>query len=778
MILNIAHAATCASGRWQNKKMTWEDFLDDLREPVRTPETIAEYLAMTKDEQGKIKDVGGFVGGYLIGGRRRKDTVKFRQLVCLDVDHGSVDTWLAFRLIGFAGAMYSTHKHTPEDPRLRILVPLNRPASPEEYECVARVIAGWLGIDDFDDTTYQPSRLMYYPSAAKDGEFLFDQTEGPFVNVDDTLAELPDWTDPTTWPMSDREAAKRKEHARADKAEDPTAKEGIVGAFCRAFPISEAIARFIPEVYTEATEGRYTFAGGSTAGGLVTYNDLFAYSHHATDPCGDRLVNAFDMVRLHLFGHEDDSAKEGTTASRMPSFQKMGELAAELPEVKREIRRPTASADDFEDEGWEYWEDLLQLDKNGKIRPTIHNVHLILTEAPEFARAFGFNDFEKREVATKPLPWHRGGGAYPRELTDVDDAELRRYLEKEYGIKSGTAISDGLLIAVHENKFHPVRRYLEALEWDGVPRLDTLFINRFDVEDTPYARAVTRKALVAAVARIFSPGCKYDYALTLVGGQGLGKSSTFEALGGAWFSDSLSSINGKDALEQLQGAWIIELGELASLRRAEVDAVKHFITQRKDRYRVAYGKRVEEFPRQCVFFATTNERDFLRDVTGNRRWWVLDCRAEEMQCEPMTREEVNQVWAEAVARYQEGEALYLPKDLDKVAKEIQDDHLEKDDRAGIIGEYLDRKLPTNWDELDPQQRRIWLEGTAEGEVVRTQVSAAEIWVECLGKNAADMKRPDSLELGRIMKSFRDWSPVTPRRVKHYGTVRAFARKSL
>lgn len=775
MILNIAHAASCDTGRWQNKKMSWEDFLDDLREPVRTSETIAEYLAMTKDEQGKIKDVGGFVGGYLIGGRRRKDTVKFRQLVCLDVDFGSVDTWLAFRLIGYAGAMYSTHKHTPEDPRLRILFPLNRPATPEEYECVARIVAGWLGIDDFDDTTYQPERLMYYPSAAKDGEYLFDQAEGPVINIEDTLAELADWTDPTTWPMSEKAASKLKDRTRAAKAEDPTEKEGIVGAFCRAFTITEAIERFIPNVYSEADDGRFTFAGGSTGGGLVVYGDKFAYSHHNTDPCGDRLVNAFDMVRLHLYGEQDESAKEGTPASKMPSFQAMGELAAGIPEVKREITsRPKGDhADDFDD----YWEDELQLDKNGKIRPTIHNVNLIVTRAPEFRGAFGYNEFEHREVALRALPWERGGGVYPRALEDVDDSELRMWLEYEYGVKASGAISDGLLISVRRNKFHPVRDYLERLEWDGVERLDRLFIERFDIEDTTYARAVTRKTLVAAVARIYQPGVKFDYALTLVGGQGIGKSSTLEALGGAWFSDSLNSINGKEALEQLQGSWIIELGELAGLRRAEVDAVKHFISQRKDRYRVAYGKRVEEFPRQCIFLGTTNENDFLRDVSGNRRWWVLTCRAQEIQCEQLDREQVAQIWAEAKHRYQAGETLYLDRELEAVAREIQDQHLEKDDRAGMIGEYLERLLPKGWEDRDPGSRRVWLEGTETGTEARQFVSTAEIWVECLGKNIADMKRPDSLEIGRIMKSFREWIPISPRRVKHYGKVRCYEKST-
>ena len=319
--LDIATASTSRAAKWQNKRTEWIDLVAALEDTERTAETVKQYFSYTKDKQDKIKDVGGFVGGYLKGGLRRNGHVEFRQIVSLDVDFGGVEVWESFKVLEAAGVMYSTHKHTPEVPRLRIVFPLDRKVDADEYEAVARMVASWLGIDHFDDTTYQPTRMMYYPSTSKDGEYLYDYTDAPFMSVDGVLEEYNDWTDPTTWPVSSRVKDKAK-HARGDKMEDPTEKEGIIGAFCRAFTVSEAITEFLEDVYEPAPEmgpDRYTYAGGSTAGGLVVYDDLLAHSHHSTDPAGGRSCNAFDLVRLHKFGDLDDG-REIKDITRVPSY--------------------------------------------------------------------------------------------------------------------------------------------------------------------------------------------------------------------------------------------------------------------------------------------------------------------------------------------------------------------------------------------------------------------------------------------------------------------------
>ena len=169
-----------------------------------------------------------------------------------------------------------------------------------------------------------------------------------------------------------------------------------------------------------------------------------------------------------------------------------------------------------------------------------------------------------------------------------------------------------------ERLYHPIKNYLSALKWDGVERLDTLLVDYLGAEDTPYVRAVTRKTLVAAVARIYRPGTKFDSILVLNGSQGIGKSTLFSKLGGSWYSDSLSISDMKDktAPEKLQGYWILELGELAGIKKMDVETVKSFITRTDDKYRQSYGVSVESHPRSCIIVGTTNsDGGFLRDIT-------------------------------------------------------------------------------------------------------------------------------------------------------------------
>lgn len=792
--LDIATASTRRAAKWQNKRATWQDIVNTLSQTERTPETLKQYFSYTKDRQDEIKDVGGFVGGYLREGRRKKGYVDYRQIVSLDVDYGDLDLWINYGLLEYAGCMYTTHKHRPEDPRFRIVFPLNRKVSPDEYEAIARVVASWLGIDDFDDTTYQPTRLMYYPSTSKDGEFIFNYSDGPIMDADEVLAELPDWRDPTTWPVSSR-VKDTIRPSKVDKVEDPEDKGGIVGAFCRAYSMYEAIAEFLEDVYTpceELGEDRYSLIGASTSGGLVIYDNKLAFSHHATDVTSGKLCNAFDLVRLHKFADLDDKVKGDTEVTKLPSYKAMADFAGKLGPVKKEIvrQRREVAADDYDEledqarekAGNDDWVEELETEgKQGKIKNTISNVVLILQNDDNLKGCFGFNEFEQRETATKALPWDRPGIKYPRPLCDADDAELRLYLERCYEVTSKGQITDGLTVVVKGNSYHPVRDYLDAVSWDGTERLDTLFIDLFGTPDTPYTRAVTRKAFTAAVSRIYNPGCKYDYVLVLVGDQGVGKSTTLAKMGGDWFSDSVPTLVGKEALESIQGSWLIELGELAGLRKAEVDAVKHFISKREDRYRVAYGKRVEHFPRRCVFFGTTNEEDFLRDVTGNRRFWVVNCKGGKGRLDfktYLTPVVVAQLWAEAKERLAQREPLYLAEEgLEEEARVIQDKHLEKDERSGLISEYLERLLPKNWDDLDPYQRRNWLADDKNvGTEERRSVCILEIWAECLGKDPNSITRRDSIELGRIMKTIKGWTPYgSTLKFKHYGNQKAYVR---
>ena len=783
--LDVALGNSRKTKTWKNQPTKWSELLDRLATTTRTPETVAEYKAMGRDQQSEIKDVGGFVGGYCNGGNR--SDIRHRSILCLDADFADADLWPDWELLyGHAAAVYSTHKHTPDKPRLRLVIPLARNVEPDEYMAIGRRVAYTLGIDKFDDTSYQPRRLMYWPSTSRDGEYIFKYTDGPMLDPDEVLATYHDWRDVSAWPTSSREAAQPKK--AASKQKDPLEKGGLVGAFCRAYyPIDEAIAAFVPTYQPCDEPNRYTYTEGSTAAGVVIYEDgKFSYSFHGTDPASGQTVNAWDLVRLHLFSELDvDCAPDAPTNSR-PSYRAMTELAAKDKRVTAQIvedRAADALADfdvvpEEQPKTAENWREKLRITDKGAIAQTIENVVIILRHDPKLAGRLALNEMEHNIVVRADLPWRAVKGA--SQWVDADDAALRYYLERVYGLTGKDRIFDAVNVVASENKYHPVRDYLDGCAWDGVPRVETLLVDYLGAEDNAYTRAVTRKALVAAVARIYRPGCKFDYMLTIRGQQGLGKSALIAKLGGRWFSDTFSTLQGKEAYEQVLGVWIMEVGELAGMRKAEAETIKLYISKQVDRFRPAYGRRLQEFPRQCIFIGTTNETQFLRDTTGNRRFWVVDTPNEPARemWEELTEDTVKLIWAEAVELYKKGEALYLPRSLEAVARKVQEAYEEENPRAGIIADYLDRRLPAGWDGMDLYARRAFLESEAEGVTDRQNVCILEIWAEALGGNPDRLDRYAIKEIRDIMTGIPGWQREKDKTltIKPYGRQRYYKRR--
>lgn len=799
----ISTANSRKSMTWKNSEVMWSDFVRKLSETTRTPEAYADYLKMSKKEQGIVKDVGGFVGGSLKGGRRKADAVGWRQVITLDADYVKGEFWPTVEMLfDNACLVYSTHSHRPDKQKVRLVIPLSRTVSAEEYVAVAKRIAADLGIDMFDDTTYEPHRLMYWPSTASDAEFLFEFQDAEWLDPDTMLARYVDWRDPMEWPESSRQ--KQVQKRMADKQGDPHGKAGMVGAFCRAYSIEEAIDNFLQDEYTPHSEGRYTFNEGSTAGGLVLYDDgKFAYSHHGTDPVSGMLVNAFDLVRLHMFNALDDDAKEGTPISRMPSTLAMSKMAQNDGLVKQMIveNRLAEAELDFGDEIDDNlieespsgvtkknnnWMKRLTIRKDGGFEDTRTNLLLILENDPNLKGRFALNEFAQRALIRKDLPWRKAEG--PNDFfNDYDESGLRNYLERVYEISSVLKTQDAMAQVFHSNKYHPVREYLNGLTWDGVERLETLLIDTLGAEDSELNRTVTRKTFAAAVARVMNPGCKMDYMLTLVGAQGLGKSSLFGRLGGEWFSDSLSSVTGKDAYEQLQGAWIVEMAELSASRKADIEATKHFLTKQVDRFRVAYGRHVSDFPRQCIFIGTTNDVEFLRDQTGNRRFWVMPVGKQDVKkpWHSLTKEEIDQIWAEAVQCFNDGEKLYLSTEMEKEMWEIQKGHSEESPLFGPIQEHLERLVPENFNDLTLQQRQEFYSGmmiTDEvGTVKRDRVCALEIWLELLNGRPEKFPMMDRREINSILRQMPGWKQHDGNKAGHLrfgpeiGTQRAYVR---
>ena len=323
---------------WQPLTMMLSELWARLQTPARGTETLAEYLNMKKAQQDDLKDVGGFMAGTLNGPRRKANNVTGRDLITLDLDNipacGTENVLRRVEGLGCGYCVYSTRKHSPAGPRLRILLPLDRTASADEYEPLARKMAEYIGIDLCDPTTFEVSRLMYWPSCCSDSQYIYVWKDKPLLSANGLLAQYADWRDCTEWPQVP--GAQNLPTKLAVKQGDPEAKAGVVGAFCRTYDIYRAMEELIPGIYepVETMPGRYTYLGGSTTGGAVIYdNGKFLYSHHATDPCSGKLVNAFDLVRLHRFGDKDDEAQPGTPNNRLPSYQAMCELAVQNADV-------------------------------------------------------------------------------------------------------------------------------------------------------------------------------------------------------------------------------------------------------------------------------------------------------------------------------------------------------------------------------------------------------------------------------------------------------------
>lgn len=785
--LEIATATSRMATRWTNKRVTWSALVNKCSETHRTTETVAQYAAMSRDEQSQRKDIGGFVGGYLKGGKRKNGMTEFKTLATLDIDYGTQDLWDDFTMeFACAAMLYSTHKHTPEKPRYRLVIPFRRKVTPEEYEPLCRKIAATLGINLFDDTTFELPRLFYWPSTSKDGEYVFRFQDGPILDPDEVLAGYTNWRDASEWPMSARE----KERIPRDikKQEDPCAKNGIIGAFCRAYTIEEAIDTFLADKYVRtAQEGRYTYSGGSVAGGLVCYEDKFAYSHHETDPASRQLLNAFDLVRVHLYGDRDEGKRTEDT-TRLPSYAAMMEFAAKDGRVKMEAllpgRRATATEDFGEagEDGGDEWVKQLEIGKDGKPKPTTGNIILIMENHPGLKGKLVKDEFSHYNLVEGELPWKRERGPW----SNADDANLRVFLEQDpYGIVSRDKVRDSVSVVYSRHAFNPVRDYLDALQWDGTLRVDTLVSDYLGAPDTPLVRAMTRKQLTAAVARVYEPGCKHDYVLVLTGPEGIGKSTLLNTLGGRWFSDSLNTFEGKDAMELLQPAWLLELSELSALKRSELEGVKQFLSRQVDEYRPAYAERTEKRPRHCVFFGTTNETSFLKGDTGNRRFWVIPTGVTEPHKSVFDgglEGERDQIWAEAVHYYRKGEKRYLPVALEAEARKVQEDFntLSEDPLVGVIREYLERRLPADWEGMTIEQRRAWIrngDDFGDGAVLRRdKVCAAEIIVEVLGKSLNEKSTYDAKTVCAAVRKIEGWEWAgKTMRFGPYGPQKGFVR---
>lgn len=695
--MRVHVASTSRSAKWTPFDVDWTTFVEEkLKNPTVTRELFATYKSLDKDEKQIYKDCGGYIFGVLDKNSRSKKNVISRNAVLLDLDFAQMNVWHELtNKFNFEMVLHSTHSHSSETPRFRLIIPLNRDCTPDEYECVARTVAFNLNMVYFDKTTFQRNRLMYFPSHSIDGEWVFEWQRGDFLDVDLWLSVYTDWRDMASWAYHPDE---RSVHDGTGKTrQDPTTLGGIIGAFNIAYPLEAAIEVFLNEKYRKEESGRYTYLGGTSTSGAVVYEDNWIYSHHSTDPAQGQLMSGFELCMCHL--HEDNLKKAVAWASNLPEVKRITILGGFNVEDSSDGRNGNDNVE---------WLGLLDLDSNGKIQPTDNNLKLIFDNDTNIEGLYRYNEFAQNIYLTRNPVWRNDVGDGDC-IRNKDYPTLRRYLGLKYGLTNRAMIEEHMFATAVDHSYHPIREYISSLEWDGINRLDTALIDYFGVEDNTYTREVLKRMLIGAVMRVFFPGCKHDNTLVLVGPEGSMKSMFIHRLGKNWFSDTFRLSKDNKDYEQLKGKWIIEIGEIDKLSRLEVGEVKAFIVKTEDSYRPAYGHVVEDFPRQCIFIGTTNEDAFLKSENGNRRFYPVTVtngmyerglhKSVKHVWNDLTEYEVDQMWAEAFNLMLIGEGNTLSKESISIIDTKIDDYEEQNVYTGELEIKLKVKVPSNYDNL-------------------------------------------------------------------------------
>ena len=770
--IQISIGGSRKSTTWQTTDMLVSELYAKLAQPVRSNMTMQEYDRLTKAKKSDAKDVGGFVGGSLRDGRRKAHNVNSRDIITLDADNitaGATDMWLK-RLegLGVSYCVYSTRSHREQAPRLRIIIPMVQALAPDAYCFVAREMAYYIDgtMQIFDPTTFQPERLMFWPSVDSDQPYVYAAADKPFL-LPDSWLQGDAWRNMATWrQVPGHEADEAALRAINSVKQPPEEALGIVGIFNRTYSIYDVMDQFLPGVYEPCLalgENRYTYTGGSSAGGAVVYDDHFLYSHHATDPAGGVLCNAFDLVRLHRYPDMDNEVNPRTPMHNRPSYVEMKKYAKTLPGVQETIAADKAAnmdsiyeaaygklapVDDFCDVPMPEGNNTtpkpetppatpagqesvfkpsmlmgqLDMDDRGNYDATINNYRLILENDPQLQGCLWYNQFTGADTCER-LP----GREDPRPVTfgmRTDIAPIVQHLQMVYGIKLNMRY---LELAVAEvlkaHTRHPVREWLETLQWDGVERLDGLLVRTLGAEDTALTRAITRKIVCAVVQRSYFPGSKFDAMLVLVGGQGTGKStlSRILAIRPEWHVDSVPSFNDKKGYEVITGNVVVEVAEMAAYSKTDVRSMKNFITQTSYRYRPAYGDKTLDYPAQCVLIGTTNEKEFLNDPTGGRRYWIVDTEQSKYNIDwaqmNAAQRDIGQIYAEAKHRlFNEHEPLVLPAELEQELQAKQEaEYTERSAWYDEIKAFLDMPVPEDWHEKTLAEKVVYVSNTTEFE---------------------------------------------------------------
>jgi len=439
-------------------------------------------------------------------------------------------------------------------------------------------------------------------------------------------------------------------------------------------------------------------------------------------------LSAMNRLRCEKPGSEDNIRKLAKS------------LCKYSPDARANVLRTAAPDAPSEDGSQSDWQQELIRTKAGTAKALLANAITALRLAPEWADVLSFNEFSRQVRQGRPAPWMR---ATTDQWSDHDDRLTADWLQHQ-GVHVGVDVAGQAVQTVaRDRKFHPVRTYLDSLQWDGQPRLTRWLATYLGVEDSEYSAAVGLRWTRSSVARIYRPGAKVDCCLILEGPQGGKKSTALKTLAGEWFTDEIADLGSKDSALQTQGVWVVEIAELDSMTRTEVSRIKAFMSRATDRFRPPYGKQVIESPRQCVFAGSVNHSTYLRDETGGRRFWPVVCG--EIDVDALARDR-NQLWAEAVSQYVHGEVWWLETpELIQEAERQQSDRYEEDAWHGLIATWVE----------NPQKRR---DGTGYPEAGfssdNQSVCIADILNHCIGKKQDQWTQLDQNRVARCLRAIK------------------------
>lgn len=691
--LKIALGGPSSMTACKTETLAWADFVARMSSVKRDRVTCAEYQSLPPDDHKRqLKAAAGWwVGGVVEGNERKGDNVSIRYVLNFDLDkHESLpgvfeslfrDGKTGTPLDAYEYFWHTTRSHTPEAPRVRIILPLARPVPVALFTAVSVIAATMLcqsetNISGVDEVSFRPAQLMFFSAANADGEFSCGLNAGTLIDADLLTA---DWGDK---PLPATGIVKK----RVDRKQDPTEKTGVVGDFCRAYDIHEAIAEFIPDIYQPTEQDdRYTYANGTNLNGLQVHEDgLFATTFHGSDPLAAYpSANAFDMVRVHKFGHLDGKMGRDVDPSTLPSWKAMVKLMREDTRVLDAKKSETLRA--FTDIGAEDVAPAVEgaeaekkakpeftyIPGSGKLEATANNLQEILKFSGAVGEVFAYNERLEKVCVTEfcalldaALP--DDCRVYPRVIQDHDYANLMGWLsappngrKKGYGVSFGIQLVYSMVGArARERRFNDVVDEIDKTPWDGVPRLDQFFTRYLGLEESAYHTEVSRVFFEGAALRTLSrEAVQLDVVPILIGAQECGKSTFVGVLNPKGVKKSVLEgdlSDTKRVVENLSGAFVTELAELASLSRTDVNALKSFITEQSATFRKAFGREAAEYIRRFVLIGTSNTREFMRDETGNRRFAPLVIPDGHLIDWPAARDEVPQVWAEAFHRVRNG----------------------------------------------------------------------------------------------------------------------------